>query len=62
MNFQMLMFAMGLVLVLEGIGPLLIPRQWKKYLAEFSMKNKNNLRRLGGCLVSAGIVLLIIFA
>ncbi|WP_076539146.1 DUF2065 family protein [Shewanella sp. UCD-KL21] len=62
MNFQMLMFAMGLVLVLEGIGPLLFPQQWKKYLAEFSMQNKNTLRRLGGCLVSAGIVLLIIFA
>ncbi|MCC4834071.1 DUF2065 family protein [Shewanella sp. 1_MG-2023] len=62
MDFQVWMFAIGLVLVLEGIGPLLFPLQWKKYLAEISSQNKNVLRRLGGSLVSAGIVLLIIFA
>ncbi|MCL1045714.1 MULTISPECIES: DUF2065 family protein [Shewanella] len=62
MDFQVWMFAIGLVLVLEGIGPLLFPQQWKKYLAEISSQNKNVLRRLGGSLVSAGIVLLIIFA
>ncbi|MCL1066827.1 DUF2065 domain-containing protein [Shewanella olleyana] len=62
MDFQLLMFAIGLVLVLEGVGPLLFPEQWKKYLAEISVQKKNVLRRLGGSLVSAGIVLLIIFA
>ncbi|WP_144211284.1 DUF2065 domain-containing protein [Shewanella donghaensis] len=62
MDFQVLMFAIGLVLVLEGVGPLIFPQKWKKYLAEVSMQNENVLRRLGGCLVSAGIVLLIIFA
>ncbi|WP_119967918.1 DUF2065 domain-containing protein [Shewanella japonica] len=62
MDYQMLMLVIGTVLVIEGVGPLLFPEQWKKYLAEISLQNKNVLRRLGGSLVSSGVVLLIIFA
>ena len=61
MNFQLLMTAIALVLILEGIGPLLFPEKWQKYLLELSTQKQNVLRRLGGCLVTAGVVLLIIF-
>lgn len=61
MNIQLLMTAMGLVLILEGLGPLLFPNKWKKYLLELSTQKQNVLRRLGGGLVTAGVVLLIIF-
>ena len=61
MNLQLLMAAVGLVLILEGLGPLLFPNKWKKYLLELSTQKQNVLRRLGGGLVTAGVVLLIIF-
>jgi uncharacterized protein YjeT (DUF2065 family) len=55
------MTAFGLVLIIEGLGPLLFPNKWQKYLFELSTQKQNVLRRLGGSLVTAGIVLLIIF-
>ncbi|QDE32582.1 MULTISPECIES: DUF2065 domain-containing protein [Shewanella] len=61
MNIQLLMTAFGLVLILEGLGPLLFPNKWQKYLLELSAQKQNVLRRLGGSLVTAGVILLIIF-
>ncbi|GGP78005.1 DUF2065 domain-containing protein [Shewanella ulleungensis] len=61
MSLQLLMTAFGLVLIIEGLGPLLFPNKWQKYLFELSTQKQNVLRRLGGSLVTAGIVLLIIF-
>ena len=61
MSVQLLMTAFGLVLIIEGLGPLLFPNKWQKYLFELSTQKRNVLRRLGGSLVTAGIVLLIIF-
>ncbi|WP_418358947.1 MULTISPECIES: DUF2065 domain-containing protein [Shewanella] len=61
MNVQLIMTAIGLVLIIEGLGPLLFPNKWQKYLLELSTQKQNVLRRLGGSLVTAGIVLLIIF-
>ncbi|WP_434939852.1 DUF2065 domain-containing protein [Shewanella sp. HL-SH8] len=61
MTLQLLTTAIALVLIVEGLGPLLFPQKWKKYLFELSGQNQNVLRRLGGSLVTAGIVLLIIF-
>ncbi|WP_390904129.1 DUF2065 family protein [Shewanella phaeophyticola] len=39
----------------------MFPTQWQKYLLELSTQKQNVLRRLGGSLVTAGVVLLIIF-
>ncbi|GGQ08881.1 DUF2065 domain-containing protein [Shewanella litoralis] len=61
MSVQLLMTAFGLVLIIEGLGPLLFPNKWQKYLFELSTQKQNVLRRLGGSLVTAGIILLIIF-
>ncbi|WP_394130313.1 DUF2065 domain-containing protein [Shewanella maritima] len=62
MTTQTIVIALALVLIVEGIGPLFFPNRWKKYLAEISVQNQNVLRRLGGSLVTIGIVLLIIFS
>ncbi|WP_350609718.1 DUF2065 domain-containing protein, partial [Pseudoalteromonas sp. 41-MNA-CIBAN-0057] len=51
MNLPLLMTAFGLVLIIEGLGPLLFPNKWQKYLLELSTQKQNVLRRLGGCLV-----------
>ncbi|MBL4814395.1 DUF2065 domain-containing protein [Shewanella sp.] len=62
MSLQLIMLALGIVLVIEGIGPLLFPNRWKAYLKDISNQNQQLLQRLGGGLVTSGIVLLIIFS
>ncbi|EJB8408863.1 TPA: DUF2065 family protein [Vibrio parahaemolyticus] len=45
--------AIGLVLIVEGIGPLIAPNGWRNMVAQ----PDNQLRRIGGCLVVAGAVI-----
>ena len=47
----------GLVLVVEGLGPLIAPRGWRNMMAQLSEQPDNQLRRIGGCLVVAGAVI-----
>ncbi|WP_040891221.1 DUF2065 domain-containing protein [Vibrio ezurae] len=54
---QGIWIAIGLVLVLEGLGPLLAPNAWRKMMSQMSQQPDNQLRRLGGCLVVAGAVI-----
>jgi len=49
--------AIGLLLIAEGIGPLIAPEGWRKMVAEMSKQPNNELRRIGGCLVVAGAVI-----
>ncbi|MGS0827024.1 DUF2065 domain-containing protein [Shewanella sp. 0m-8] len=62
MSFELIMMSLGFVLIIEGIGPLLFPNRWQAYLKEISNQNQQLLRRLGGSLVTVGVVLLIIFS
>lgn len=48
--------ALALVLVLEGLGPMLYPRARKKMISAMTQLPENTLRRFGGGLVVAGIV------
>ena len=49
--------AIGLVLIVEGLGPLLAPNGWRAMVAELSQQPDTQLRRIGGCLVVAGAVI-----
>ncbi len=49
--------AIGLLLIAEGIGPLIAPNGWRNMVAEMSKQPDNQLRRIGGCLVVSGIVI-----
>ncbi len=49
--------ALGLVLIVEGLGPLLAPQGWRNMVAQLSQQPDNQLRRIGGCLVVAGAVI-----
>ncbi len=40
--------ALALVLVLEGLGPMLYPRAWRRMIASLSQLPDNILRRFGG--------------
>lgn len=62
MSFESIMLAIALLLIIEGVGPLLFPRRWQAYLKEISNQNQAVLQRVGGAFVTAGIILLIIFS
>ena len=49
--------AIGLVLIVEGLGPCLSPARWRQTLAALSAQDDEVLRRIGGCLVVAGVVI-----
>ena len=48
--------ALALVLVLEGLGPMFYPKAWKKMISAMTNLPDNILRRFGGGLVVAGVV------
>ncbi|EBI3161222.1 DUF2065 family protein [Salmonella enterica] len=48
--------ALALVLVLEGLGPMLYPGAWKKMVSALAQLPENVLRRFGGGPVVAGVV------
>ena len=56
-----LWLALGLVLIVEGLGPLLAPKGWRNMIAQLSQQPDEQLRRIGGCLVVAGAVIAYVF-
>ncbi|MDD1795862.1 DUF2065 domain-containing protein [Enterovibrio makurazakiensis] len=52
-----LLLAIGLVLIVEGFGPMIVPKKWRNMVNEMSQLPDATLRRIGGCLVVAGIVI-----
>lgn len=52
-----LWLAVGLLLILEGLGPMLIPEKWRNTLKEITLISSKTLRRVGGCFVITGIVI-----
>ncbi|WP_034918763.1 DUF2065 domain-containing protein [Erwinia sp. 9145] len=49
--------ALALVLVLEGLGPVLLPRIWRRMILAMAQLPDTVLRRFGGGLVVAGAVI-----
>lgn len=49
--------ALALVLVLEGLGPMLYPRLWRRMILSLTQLPESMLRRFGGALVVAGVVI-----
>ena len=54
--------ALAMVLIIEGIGPLLFPNKWRNYLLQISQQPSNQLRQIGGVLVIFGTLLLLYFS
>lgn len=50
--------AFAIFMILEGLGPLLIPKQWQNYLKAISEQDPESIRRLGGVFVVIGICIL----
>jgi uncharacterized protein YjeT (DUF2065 family) len=56
---QTILIAFAIVLIIEGIGPMLFVNKWQKYLLQISQQPTNQLRTTGGILVTIGLVSLI---
>ena len=52
-----LWIAIGLYLLIEGIGPLFFPKAWRKMMWELSQQPDNSLRRIGGVLFFSGLII-----
>lgn len=50
--------ALALVLLIEGLLPLLIPKQWQQVLKTLSKQTPEQFRRIGGGLVVSALVIL----
>ncbi|WP_312838201.1 DUF2065 domain-containing protein [Pantoea piersonii] len=48
---------MALVLVLEGLGPMFLPRIWRRMILSMAQLPDRLLHRFGGGLVVAGVVI-----
>ncbi len=49
--------ALALVLVLEGLGPMFMPRLWRRVVLSMTQLPDRLLHRFGGGLVVAGVVI-----
>jgi len=51
-----ILIAFSLVLVIEGIGPMLFPKRWKSYIYQIATQPNEQLRTIGGVMVTIGVV------
>lgn len=58
---QTLWISISLLLIIEGIGPMLFPKIWKNIIFSITKFSNNLLRRYGGSLVVSGLVIYFIF-
>lgn len=53
---EALWIAVALVMVIEGIGPMLFPNKWQNYLKHIACQPVEQLRTVGGIMVIIGCV------
>ncbi len=52
--WEQLWIAFAMVLIIEGLGPLLFPNKWRNYIVQLTQLPLGHLRQLGGILVVVG--------
>ena len=57
---ETLWLALALVLILEGLMPLLAPRQWRQMFTQLMQLRDGQLRFCGLLCIAAGIVALVL--
>ena len=56
---DVILMAIAMVLIVEGIGPMLFANKWQHFLQQISQQPVNQLRTMGGILVTIGVVSLV---
>lgn len=62
MELSTLLIAFALMLMFEGLGPLLFPNKWRQYLQKLSNESPAVVRQLGLALFLSGAVLFYAFS
>ncbi|MFC3122841.1 DUF2065 domain-containing protein [Agaribacter flavus] len=55
---EALFIAICLVMIIEGLGPLLWPNKWGQFMRDMAEQPPTVVRRIGGVLVVSGSVIL----
>ena len=58
MAWTEILTALALVLIIEGMGPIVGPRKYRQIVAQMAMLSDNHLRTVGLVIMIAGVVLL----
>lgn len=53
-----LLIALALVLILEGIWPMLFPNKWRSYVQKMAELPTKELQMMGGIMVLIGVIAL----
>jgi uncharacterized protein YjeT (DUF2065 family) len=53
---EVILMALAMVLIVEGIGPMLFANKWQRFLQQISQQAVSQLRTMGGILVTIGVV------
>ena len=53
---EIILTAIAIVMIIEGLGPMLFPRKWQRFLKEVSAQPVEQLQTVGGILVTVGVV------
>jgi uncharacterized protein YjeT (DUF2065 family) len=56
---EVILMVIAMVLIVEGIGPMLFANKWQHFLQQISQQPVTQLRTMGGVLVTTGVVSLI---
>jgi uncharacterized protein YjeT (DUF2065 family) len=48
--------SLALVLLIEGVGPLLFPQQWQRYLRKLSAEPIQSIRQVGAVLCGGSLL------
>jgi uncharacterized protein YjeT (DUF2065 family) len=56
---EVILMAVAMVLIVEGIGPMFFANKWQGFLQQISQQPVSQLRTMGGVLVTIGVVSLI---
>ena len=62
MNGNGLWLALGLLLVIEGLLPLISPAAWRRMFEQLLKLGNGQIRFFGLCSIAAGLVLLALLA
>jgi hypothetical protein len=54
-----LWLVLAIVFIIEGIMPMVMPKQWQQMLTIISQQPADRVRKYAGCLVVIGFVLLL---
>ncbi|MGO2343296.1 DUF2065 domain-containing protein [Vibrio litoralis] len=55
-----LMIAIGLLLIFEGMGPALFPKQWRNMVSQMAQQPDQQLKRIGTGLILVGAVIVLV--